>query len=147
MRIRYTLESGRRDCRVDLFFSRECPEIKLSTGVIKVKDSEEFSDHEGLHGCWGTDWPVSEKDSAGHKRETVGLGVCMPVKYMLNEMPETNQDLPLVFYSPTRHLTYHITFGSDNEDFGMHSAKEWFAYLKEWKKTLALKPIEAVLKQ
>ena len=147
LRIRYTLESGRRDCRVDLFFSRDCPDLKLSTGIIKIKDSEEYSDHEGLRGCWGTDWPVSEKDSAGHKRETVGLGVCVPTKYLINEMPATGGDLPLVFYSPYKHLTYHITFGSDNEDFGMHSAKEWFAYLKEWKKRLRLKPMEVVLKK
>ena len=33
-------------------------------------------------------------------------------------------------------LTYYISFCSDNESFGMHSAKEWFAYLEEWKKTL-----------
>ena len=147
MRIRYTLESGRRDCRVDLYFGRECSELKFSTGVIKVKESEDFSDHAGLRGCWGTDWPVSEKDSAGHKRETVGLGVCMPTEYLVNEMPEINQDLPLVFYAPSQHLTYYITFGSDNEDFGMHSAKEWFAYLKSWKKELSLQPIIAVLKE
>ena len=147
MRIRYTLESGRRDCRVDLYFGRECSELKFSTGVIKVKESEDFSDHAGLRGCWGTDWPVSEKDSAGHKRETLGLGVCMPTEYLVNEMPEINQDLPLVFYAPSQHLTYYITFGSDNEDFGMHSAKEWFAYLKSWKKELSLQPIIAVLKE
>lgn len=147
MRIRYTLESGRRDCRVDLYFGRECRELKFSTGVIKVKDSEEFSDHSGLRGCWGTDWPVSEKDSVGHKRETVGLGVCVPTEYLVNEMPEVEQNLPLVFYAPSQHLTYYITFGSDNEDFGMHSAKEWFAYLKSWKKELSLQPIKAVLKE
>ena len=65
----------------------------------------------------------------------------------MNEMPEINQDLPLVFYAPSQHLTYYITFGSDNEDFGMHSAKEWFAYLKSWKKELSLQPIIAVLKE
>ncbi len=134
----YTLYAGRRDCRVDVSFSRAVPDLRFATGVINVKNSVEHSDHQGLRGCWGTDWPVSEKDSAGHKRETVGLGICLPQENVSQELPADKNNYPYVVSIPSDHLTYYITFGSDNESFGMHSAKEWFAYLEEWKKSLAL---------
>ena len=36
----------------------------------------------------------------------------------------------------TDELHYNITFCSDNENFGYHSSKEWFDYLKAWKEEL-----------
>ena len=139
MTTRYTLYADRRDCRVDVSFSRAVSDLQFATGVINVKNSIEFSDKQGLRGCWGSDWPVSEKDSAGHKRETVGLGICLPQANISKELPADKNNYPYVVKIPTDHLTYHITFASDNETFGMHSAKEWFAYLEEWKKALGMK--------
>ena len=135
----YTLYAGRRDCRVDVSFSRPVDDLQFATGVINVKNSVEHSDGKGLRGCWGIDWPVSEKDSAGHKRETVGLGICLPLANISKELPADKDNYPFVVNIPSDHLTYHITFASDNETFGMHSAKEWFAYLEEWKKALGVK--------
>ena len=135
----YTLYAGRRDCRVDVSFSRPVDDLQFATGVINVKNSVEYSDGKGLRGCWGTDWPVSEKDSAGHKRETVGLGICLPQANISKELPADKDNYPFVVNIPSEHLTYYITFGSDNETFGMHSAKDWFAYLEEWKKALDVK--------
>lgn len=135
----YTLYAGRRDCRVDVKFNRNVGDLRFATGVINVKNSVEFSDKNGLRGCWGTDWPVSEKDSAGHKRETVGLGICLPVEMVESELPANKDNYPYVLKIDGDHLTYHISFCSDNESFGMHNAKDWFAYLEEWKKALAVK--------
>lgn len=132
----YTLYAGRRDCRVDVLFDRNVEDLEFSTGVINVKNSTEYSNSKGLRGCWGTDWPVSEKDSAGHKRETVGLGIYLPQQNVKQELPANKDNYPFVVKVPGKQLTYHISFGSDNETFGMHSAKEWFAYLEEWKKQL-----------
>ena len=73
----YTLYAGHRDCSVDIKFNKNAGEYKFATGIINVKNSTEHSDKKGLRGCWGTDWPVSAKDSVGHKRETVGLGICL----------------------------------------------------------------------
>ena len=136
MTARYTLYAGRRDCFVDVKFDRAVPEYRFATGIINVKNSEEMTDKKGLRGCWGTDWPVSEKDSAGHKRETVGLGICIPAKNVVSELPANKDNYPFVIGNATDELHYNITFGSDNEQFGYHSAKEWFAYLKEWKAEL-----------
>ena len=132
----YTLYAGRRDCRVDVFFNREVNDLKFATGLINVKNSVEHSDHQGLRGCWGTDWPVSEKDSAGHKRETVGLGICLYKHNVEKELPANKDNYPFVIKTSDSHITYRITFGSDNESFGFHNAKDWFAYLEEWKKSL-----------
>jgi len=132
----YTLYAGRRDCRVDVFFNREVGDLRFATGIINVKNSVEHSDHQGLRGCWGTDWPVSEKDSAGHKRETVGLGICLSKHNVEKELPGNKDNYPFVIKASDNRITYRITFGSDNESFGFHNAKDWFAYLEEWKKTL-----------
>ena len=132
----YILYTGRRDVQVDIRFNKPATGYEFATGIINVKDSEEFSDKQGLRGCWGTDWPVSAKDSVGHKRETVGLGICIPAKNIVRELPVNKDNYPYVVVVPDRSLTYHITFGSDNETFGMHSSKEWYAYLEEWKKLL-----------
>ena len=132
----YTLYAGRRDCQVDVFFSRDASEIELSTGLVNVKGSKEYSDGKGLRGCWGTDWPVSEKDSVGHKRETVGLGICVPSSNVINELPADNSNYPFVVGKIAKAMRYHITFASDNETFpeGIHSAKAFFDYLAAWKR-------------
>ena len=121
---------------VDAFFRQNVNGYKFSTGTIRVKGSTEFNDHKGLRGCWGSDWAVAAKDSAGHQRETVGLGVYIPKPYMLKEIPTTDDELPFVIGTTGNHLRYHITFCSDKEDFGYHSAKEWFDAMKEWRKEI-----------
>lgn len=133
----YTLYAGHRDCEVSCMFNK-VTDNTYCTGVINVKDSKEYSDNDGLRGCWGTDWPVSEKDSVGHKRETVGLGIWIPKANVVKEIP-ANKDNYAFEVAPTRKtrtLHYGIVFGSDNETFGFHSADDWFNYLQQWKKEL-----------
>lgn len=140
MTIRYTLYAGRRDCFVDVKFNKAVPTYEFATGIINVKNSVEHSNKKGLRGCWGTDWPVSEKDSAGHKRETVGLGIYIPAKYIVKELPANKDNYPYVIGNATDELHYNITFCSDNESFGYHSADDWFKYLDAWKEELE-KPV------
>lgn len=132
----YILYAGHRDCLVDVRFSRPASGYQFATGVINVKNSVEYTDNKGLRGCWGTDWPVSEKDSAGHKRETVGLGICIPKANIQAEQPANKDNYGYVVTVPTDRLTYSIVFGSDNESFGFHSAEAWFEYLRNWKREL-----------
>lgn len=140
MKTRYTLYAGRRDCQVDVSLSKQ-PSTRFSTGIINIKNSEEYSDHHGLRGCWGTDWPVSEKDSVGHKRETVGLGICLPQQNVVSEWPADQDNYGFELRIPDNRLTYYISFCSDNEDFGFHSSKEWFEYLRLWKRERAIPPV------
>ena len=92
----YILYSGRRDCFVDVKFNKNVSGYKFATGIINVKNSVEFNDKKGLRGCWGTDWPVALKDSAGHKPETVGLGICIPQENIIPSysFPSRGQQIP-----------------------------------------------------
>lgn len=140
MTARYTLYAGRRDCFVDVKFNKPVPTYQFVTGLINVKNSVEHTNKKGLRGCWGTDWPVSEKDSVGKKRETVGLGIYIPAKYVISEQPSNKDNYPYVIGNATDELQYNITFCSDNESFGFHSAMDWFMHLDAWKEELE-KPV------
>ncbi len=139
MTIRYTQYAGHRDTDVDVFFNKNVSDRLFSTGVINVKGSVEFSDHKGLRACWGTDYPSS--DTINWKRETVGLAVCIPQKYIRSEEPANKDNYAFVVATPDNHIAYKVIYTSANETFGYHSAQEWFEFLKEWKKEL-LKPIQ-----
>lgn len=129
----YTLYAGQRACDVSVKFNKPVAGYKFSTGFINVKNSTEFSDKKGLRGCWGKDWPVSAKDSVGHKRETVGLGIFIPSEYIEKELVANKDNYAYVISTPTDKFHYSITFCSDNETFGYHSDKEWYKFLEEWK--------------
>ena len=139
MTVRYTQYAGHRDTDVDVFFNKNVSDRLFSTGVINVKGSVEFSDHKGLRACWGTDYPSS--DTINWKRETVGLAVCIPQKYIRSEEPANKDNYAFVVATPDNHIAYKVIYTSANETFGYHSAEEWFEFLKEWKKEV-LKPIQ-----
>ncbi len=132
MTLRYTLYAEHRDMEVDATFNRDLDGQELSTGIINVKNSTEYTDHDGLRGCWGTDWPST--DTLNWKRETVGLGIYVPRDYRVRELPADKDNYGFVVKPVGRHLHYGLAYTSDNEDFGCHSAQEWTAFLKEWKR-------------
>ena len=132
MLLRYTQYAGHRDTDVDVIFNRPVAEFNFSTGIINVKESEEYSDKKGLRACWGTDWPST--DTINFKRETVGLGICIPQQYIRSEQPANKDNYAFVVGTESNRMNYKIIYCSDNETFGYHSAKEWFEFLREWKK-------------
>ncbi len=137
MVIRYVLYAGHRDVHVTASFSRKVPDLKFSTGIINVKGSKEYSDHAGLRGCWGTDWPAGLGDTINWKRETVGLGICIPRREIVSEQPANQDNYAFVVNTPQDVLQYDIAFCSDNEDFGYHRAEDWFHFLETWKEELS----------
>ena len=132
MTLRYTQYAGHRDTDVDVFFNRAAADYHFSTGIINVKGSEEYSDHTGLRACWGTDYPST--DTVKWSRETVGLAVCIPRKYIVSEQPANTDNYGFVVATPDRQLSYKVSYCSANEEFGYHSASEWFAFLRQWKR-------------
>ena len=72
------------------------------------------------------------------RRETVGLGICLPVANVLSELPADKDNYPYVVGNIATAMRYYITFASDNETFpeGMHSADEFFSYLSAWKREI-----------
>lgn len=136
MTTRYILYGGHRDVQVDVMFDKPLDKETFCAGVINVKDSEHYSDHRGLVGCWGSDWPAGAKDTLGRVRETVGLAACIPYKYVQSEQPAGENLIYLIGAKGEKKLTYHISFASLKEEFGYKDKEEWFAYMKQWKEAL-----------
>lgn len=141
--LRYTQYAGHRDTDVDAFFNRDVTGYRFSTGIINVKDSEEFTDKKGLRACWGTDYPST--DTIAWSRETVGLAICIPQKNIVSEEPANKDNYAFVVKADGKHMQYKVTYTSANEEFGYHSANEWFAFLKEWKREVE-QPVVVTIK-
>ncbi len=132
MTLRYTQYAGHRDTDVDVFFNRNVSDYRFSTGIINVKGSQEYTDHKGLRACWGTDYPST--DTVKWNRETVGLAICLQQKNIASEEPANKDNYAFVVKMPENSMSYKLCYGSANEEFGFHTAQEWFDYLKQWKK-------------
>ena len=132
MTLRYTQYAGHRDTDVDVLFNRDASSYRFSTGIINVKGSTEFSDKKGLRACWGTDYPST--DTINWKPETVGLAVLVPQKNIESEEPANKDNYAYVVKLDGRSMAYKVVYCSANEEFGFHSAQEWFDWLKAWRK-------------
>ena len=144
MTLRYTQYAGHRDTDIDVFFNKAVSDYRFSTGIIDIKGSEEYSDKEGLRGCWGTDYPST--DTVKWSRETLGLGILILRENMVEELPAgkdrnvQGQNYTYIVKTNGTHMSYKVIYTSANEEFGYHSAQEWFTFLKEWKKEV-MQPI------
>jgi hypothetical protein len=134
MTIRYTQYAGHRDTDVDVMFNQDVTNQRFSTGIINVKGSEEFSDNKGLRACWGTDYPST--DTVKWNRETVGLAICIPQKHIASEEEANKDNYAFVVKTEGKKLSYKISYTSANEEFGYHSAQEWFDHVKAWRREL-----------
>ena len=143
MTLRYTQYAGHRDTDVDVLFNKDVSDYRFSTGIINVKDSEEFSNKKGLRACWGTDYPST--DTVKWSRETVGLAILLPQQNIVSEEPANKDNYAFVLKVNGRQMSYKVTYTSANETFGYHSAKEWFDYLKAWCKEVE-KPVVVNIK-
>lgn len=131
---RYTLYGGHRDVMVETFFSAPLKGEVFCTGVQDIKGSVSYSDHKGLIGCWGTDWPVN--DTVKYAKETVGLATCIPQKYVKDEVKDKSNYLYTIGAKGEAYFRYDIMFTSMKETFGYKTPEAWFAYMQEWKKYL-----------
>ena len=137
MRQNVIIYAGHRDCEVHAWVDTPAKDVKFATGVINLNDKM-YSDHRGLVGDWGGNWPNGAKDSiAGKPKIVVGLAVNVPEKYVDSE-PATEKDqyLYVMHTAGGNYLTYNMAFTCDKETFGYKDAKEWFAWMKQWKKEL-----------
>lgn len=129
--------AGHRDCEVQVYQDTPAEGVQFATGVINLNDKM-YSDHKGLVGDWGGNWPNGAKDSiAGKPKIVVGLAVNVPEKYVISE-PANQKDQFLYTFGMkgSDRLTYNMAFTCDKETFGFKDAKEWFAWMEQWKKEL-----------
>ena len=141
---RYTLYGGHRDVFVETFFEEPLKDEIFCTGVIDIKGSVSYSDHKGLIGCWGTDWPVN--DTVKYAKETVGLGTYIPQKYVKAEVKDKANYLYTIGATGSKYFTHNITFTSMKETFGYKTPEAWFAYIREWKEELEHPAVVKVMK-
>jgi len=144
MTLRYTQYANHRDTNVDVLFNRNVDDYRFSTGIINVKGSTEYSDKNGLRACWGTDYPST--DTVKWKPETVGLAILLSKENIINEEPANKDNYAFVVGTKGQQLSYKITYCSANESFGFHSDKEWFDYLKTWRKEVET-PVIVIIKK
>ena len=102
--------------KVDVLFDRPLKQEVFAAGVQILKEGGHMSDHKGLTGSWGTDWPVT--DTIGYVKETTGMGTFIP-KYIGKEVQDGSN-----------------YFTSKKESFGFKDMKDWFNYLPQWRKEL-----------
>ncbi|WP_321333000.1 DUF4861 domain-containing protein [uncultured Bacteroides sp.] len=131
---RYILYGGHRDVVVETFFEEPLKKEIFCTGVQNIKGSVSYSDHKGLIGCWGRDWPVN--DTIKYAKETVGLATCIPQKYIKSEMKDKVNYLYSISAEGEKYFRYNITFTSMKETFGYKTPDAWFAYIRQWKEDL-----------
>lgn len=133
--IRYTIYAGHRDFDVDVFFNKDVSNYDFATGLINVKGSSEYADGKGLRGCWGCDWPTGNDDGK-HKLETVGLGIYVPAQMLAKQMPANKDCYTQVVRPIGNRLSYKLAYTSANETYGPKGEKEWYEWLKCWKKQI-----------
>ena len=133
MTLRYIQYAGHRDTDVDVIFNRDATDFTFSTGVINVKGSTEIRDNYlGLRACWGTDYPST--DTLNWKPETVGLAILVPKHHVVKSWPANKDNYMLTVRPQGNKMTYKVAYCSANEEFGFHSAEEWFNWLRQWVK-------------
>lgn len=140
MKQNVTIYAGHRDCEVKVSIDgdkREITKAQFTTGVINLSDKV-FSDHKGLIGDWGANWPNGAKDSiAGKPKVTVGLAVNVPERYVISEpQGQPDQYLYVLNGKGATEFSYNMAFTSCTESFGFKDSKEWFAWMRQWKKEL-----------
>ena len=145
--VQYTMRADHRDMRCDVKASE--PVEGLCTGVQTIpakggKDTISIILPNGvLLASWGTDWPVN--DSAKYAKETVGLGVFIPKQFAGDLVHDKQNNLCILNSQITNHKSqmcatahfYLTCCGATKENHPVaSSAKEWFAYLRRWAKSL-----------
>lgn len=139
---RYILYYGHRDVEVQVKFSRPVPDIQLSTGIVDiVEGSTEFTDKKGLRGDWGR--ACAGNNPQVYDTITVGLGIYVPKEYYKGDSHFTdgkerlpNQAYVQVVGTQEDNMHYWFACTCDIETFGFAGMKEWFQWLKDWKKEL-----------
>lgn len=129
MTVRYILYARHRDGIAEVLASEDI--ANLATGVQTIAGGPTVSDKKGLVGSWGTDFPVT--DTVKYKKQTVGLGVFVPTKFVNKQVVEGMNNLVLMPYKKGETLRFYFTAAARKEENNpFTSSIQFFAYLKNW---------------
>lgn len=134
---RYYIYAGHRDVQVKVDFKEDnVKNNNFCTGVQKLeRDNVGFLQNDGLAGSWGTNLP-EKGDTISTPREMLGLGIWMPKENVQKVKEDENNYLIIMDTDGKRELGYYFTFVSAKEEKGIKNSKEWFEFLKKWRKEL-----------
>lgn len=144
--LRYILYGGHRDVRVDVNIKGDKPiNEPFCTGLIKLDNCKTYTNHNGTAAVWGDNWPAGKKDTLNRKKEVLGMAVSIPQENVIDEPDNSENMLYLLGDNVNKHskeltFSYYIAFASDKEEQSkIHSAEEWFKWVKEWEQQLTNK--------
>jgi hypothetical protein len=136
MTVRYILYARHRDGICEVRASENIE--NLATGVQGIKAGPTMSDNKGLVGSWGADYPVT--DTVKYEKQTVGLGVFVPMPYAKKQVVQGLNHLILMPYKKGETLRFYLTAAALKEEKkAFTSAEQFFAYLKNC--SAALRPV------
>jgi hypothetical protein len=138
MTVRYIMYARHRDVLAEV---RASEDINfLATGVQQTGGGTTSSDNKGLVGSWGTYFPVT--DTVKYAKQTVGLGVRVPVKSVIKHVTVGANNLVLMPYHKGKILKFYLTAASRKEEKNpFTTSAEFFSYLSSWGKEVDLKPL------
>lgn len=135
MKQRYILYAAHRDVEVQVSFNKPLQQLSFCTGAQMLEtDNEGFVNDSGLCGSWGSNIPT--KTDSLCRPEIIGLGVCVPYKYVKNAFNDGQNYLITMGNYEGTSLSYHFTFCARKEQKGFVSSKEWFHFLENWQEQL-----------
>ena len=62
----------------------------------------------------------------------MGLAIYIPRQYIAKEFEADNDNYGFAVRHEDRRISYKVAYCSANENFGFHSANEWFDWVKAW---------------
>ena len=133
MTVRYIMYARHRDVVAEV---RASEDINfLATGVQQTGSGPLFSNKQDLVGSWGTYYPVT--DTIKYAKQTVGLGVSVPVVSVLKQVMVGANNLIIMSCHKGETLRFNLTAVSRKEENTPYtSAEPFFAYLEQWQKEL-----------
>ncbi len=118
--------------------------LDFCTGVQKVRQSQTYSDKDGLIALWGTEYPTP--DSVKYTRETFGLGVIVPKKSIEKFATDPLNHLIVIKNNKQPVIEYYVAAASQKEEAGYKTASEFFAYMQDLKQ-IVQHPVTIKLKK
>lgn len=132
MTVRYILYARHRDVVAEVRASQDIS--NLATGVQQIGGGPCFQSNQ-LVGSWGTWFP--QPDTVKYSKETVGLGVYMPVEYQGKQKMEGVNNLIIFPYKAGTVARFHITaVAAKEENQAIQNAESFFKHLDAWRKGL-----------
>jgi hypothetical protein len=132
MKVRYILYARHRDMIAEVTVSSDVK--MLATGVQQIGGGALFQSNQ-LLGSWGSWYP--QPDTVKYKKETVGLGLYMPLKYEGKQVLDGVNNLIIAPCKAGETLRFHVTaIAAKEEGQTVQSDKDFFRYLDGWRKGL-----------